>query len=1006
MEQETLIYVEDNDKEEAKILTKGLMNEDIRNRAFINALGAELGLKYLALENINNSKTYNLHNVHKIIEEFDISDIMLSNIHIDVRVVFDENQIFIPKSHFEYDILPDIYLVFLLAQDTSHVKFLGFFEPKLINKNNHNSDYYFIEKEKLSSPLDLKSYVESFKGNRTESFSDDVYETAQTLMLSVVDQNASKEEMKELFKYLTKSSYLRDKFIEFENFEILSYKAERSTEITSPETAAASQDDDIIDATIDDLKQPEENGVDDSSSIAETVIGAATVAGVAAVGAGLAETAVSETAEAVEAVAETVSDAVEIAENVFSEEMSAEEVSDTGASVDSDMQVSELNMEEPLELGGIEELSPLDNITLEEPTALEEEESEVHEEAASLQEENTLSLDEPASPLEQDVVSAGTPASVENASEIQDVSHDFEEGNADDFFNDLGLGDADNGEISFDNVEGSSGEISTADSFEDVSVDFNTMEQGDLPRPDDLPSDDEVEILDISDVDAVPNNYDENISETVEFNNIELSHEGPCMNEVNGEQTVPVLSMNDFKPLEPIQETESFKAESYDMDSLSITDNMLPMPKLEPVDESFAPVDIDNINMNAGMMPAAESPVQAEPETETDSISSELDAIPDFGMEEMDMQLSEDTAPLLSNESEADVSAPEPDDVQAEALENLSAEDIVDAPVNEIPTVEPLEEEVPVSDMESLQQPVEEQSEPETISEQQETSEQVPEISEKNISEDIISELPAEDEQQPAEEENADLTALFNEVTADEHFSDDFDNIDDISSMPSVANHKNGGGGKMIAIAAVAAVLIVGGIFGVSALKNKPGAAEPEPLAQAVPENMDAQEPIADNSNILANTPEVQTLPTPQKEPVNVKQDKPEAKAPAAAKTSNKGTPAAYMGVSKLSWEVPDYLSYSENIKKYLQTAGKSIKLSLSSDLLLVNEYAYSNQMKVDLKLSSDGTLKDSKIVKSSGSKQIDNIVLQTVKDTLNVIKPAAGEVPTAQFHLALIINF
>ena len=140
MEQETLIYVEENDKEEAKLLTKGLLNNEVRSRAFFNALGAELGLKYLALENISSDKTYNLHNVHKILEEFDISDIMLNNIHIDVRVVFDENQIFIPKSHFEYDILPDIYFVFLLSEDRSHVKFLGFFEPKLINKNNQNKD--------------------------------------------------------------------------------------------------------------------------------------------------------------------------------------------------------------------------------------------------------------------------------------------------------------------------------------------------------------------------------------------------------------------------------------------------------------------------------------------------------------------------------------------------------------------------------------------------------------------------------------------------------------------------------------------------------------------------------------------------------------------------------------------------------------------------------------------------------------------------------------------------
>ena len=85
-------------------------------------------------------------------------------------------------------------------------------------------------------------------------------------------------------------------------------------------------------------------------------------------------------------------------------------------------------------------------------------------------------------------------------------------------------------------------------------------------------------------------------------------------------------------------------------------------------------------------------------------------------------------------------------------------------------------------------------------------------------------------------------------------------------------------------------------------------------------------------------------------------------------------------------------------------TAGKSIKLSLSADLLLATEYAYSNQVKVSMKLSNDGAVQDAKIVSSSGSKQIDDIVLQSVKDTLNVVKPPAGEVKGSNFNLSLII--
>ena len=157
-----------------------------------------------------------------------------------------------------------------------------------------------------------------------------------------------------------------------------------------------------------------------------------------------------------------------------------------------------------------------------------------------------------------------------------------------------------------------------------------------------------------------------------------------------------------------------------------------------------------------------------------------------------------------------------------------------------------------------------------------------------------------------------------------------------------------------------------------------------------------------------AQTPEQATPKTPaQQKPAN-----PAPQAKTAPKTTSKttqqkpsGTPLPYITVRSVAWEVPDYLSYSDKVKKYLQTAGKSIRLTLSSDLLLTNEYAYSNQVKVELKLKNDGTIQDAQITKSSGSNQINDIVLRTVKDTLKVVKPAPGEIPTPDFKLGLIIN-
>lgn len=1012
MEQETLIYVEENDKEEAKVLTQGLLNKNVKSRAYINALGAELALKYLALENINNSKTYNMHNVHKILEEFDISDIMLSNIHIDVRVVFDENKIFIPKSHFEYNITPDIYLVFLLAEDSSHVKFLGFFEPKLINKNNQNADYYFIEKEKLTSPLNLKAYVDAFKGNRTQSLSDEVNSTAEMLMVSVVDQNASKEEMKELLKYLTQSSALRDRFIEFENFEILSYKAERSPDVTLPEEVAQNN---IIDATIDDLKSEPENVV--SGSVDEVVESMDNT-----------EVLPSDEMPDTMITSKTIEN---ISESALNTEIGVNDNLDLSDLPLGDLDMS-LNGEEGLTsesvLPAVENLSSDDiseNSDTDNPddvTAMFTNSSmadtaeildfqESGLESANLEPAESSGVEELSSSQNMENIENENSASPDVSAQAEDVSHDFEVGNADDFFADM---TPENTQIDSGNNLNNAEDFSENNAFE--TVDFNSMDQTFVPKPDDLPAEDEMEVLDISNVNAVPNDLDKNISETIEFNNIELSSEEPCFNQVNGEQTVPMLNMNDFSPLEPLP-MEEVKAESYDMDSLSITDNMYPMPNLNTNEKSLELVGMSDLEPLEA--PAREELPSdaAKVEDSFDDINSELDAIPDFNSDDMDLGLSssleEDAAgnaDLAGGFSEHQVKS------SLEDIQNLTVDDIVEQPMNDFAN-----EDVPVTDMETLAQ-VDEleniQAESESIpSIENFSDDDVPDIDDINTlqndaeisdTRDVSSDIEQGNEldsQDIAADENSDLSMLFDEnQSEDEPQPESFETLNSgMANIPSIYQQTQKLPVKMIAVAAVAAMLVVGGVVGVS-MKNKNSASESEPLAQSVPENPLPAAPVADNTDILANTPEVQTLPAPQKEPVNVKKEADNTKSSASAKPVN--PQGQLLSVSKLSWEVPDYLSYSDNIKKYLQTAGKSIKLTLSSDLLLVSQYAYSNQMKVDLKLSSDGTLRDSKVVKSSGSEQIDNIVLQTVKDTLNVIKPATGEVPTPDFHLALIINF
>jgi len=115
--------------------------------------------------------------------------------------------------------------------------------------------------------------------------------------------------------------------------------------------------------------------------------------------------------------------------------------------------------------------------------------------------------------------------------------------------------------------------------------------------------------------------------------------------------------------------------------------------------------------------------------------------------------------------------------------------------------------------------------------------------------------------------------------------------------------------------------------------------------------------------------------------------------------------PVATTSISSISWEVPESVSGNDDFTRFLQTAGKNVKLNLQNDLLLASDYAMSNQVVVDVKLLAKGGLGDINIIKGSGSDQIDAVILKSVKDALTYLKPPIINVLTPSVVVTLIIN-
>ena len=269
---------------------------------------------------------------------------------------------------------------------------------------------------------------------------------------------------------------------------------------------------------------------------------------------------------------------------------------------------------------------------------------------------------------------------------------------------------------------------------------------------------------------------------------------------------------------------------------------------------------------------------------------------------------------------------------------------------------------------------------------------------------DYMEELLNNDDE--TENENPDkLNLLFNDT--DPVSDSETDNIESFEEIPTIEEPELQPAKNLNSKAVLAGIILLAALAAGAAfmfLKPKEdNTADFEPITN----HTETAQQSEDNplNTLEDNTPEepkqeqpktVQTKPV-QKETIK------EIKNNVAAKPVKTGS---YLSVNKIVWDVPDTLSYSSNFQNYLRTAGKSIKLSLTADLLLANEYAYTNNVKVGLKMTNDGSIQESRIISSSGSDQIDKIVLQSVKDTLNVIKPPRSDIKDHNFNLNIIIYF
>lgn len=192
--------IENYDIELAQELCKSIENESIRSRAVANVLGAKISEKYFTEAEIDNNS--GLHNISFVQEKLEISDIYIKDNYIDVRVYFKDNELCVPKDHFDKEILPLAYMFIKLNEDISGASVTGFITPSSIDTSKDFNGYYQVNESELVSYYDIEAMI-------SEGFTSDVDDEFLIPIFEYL--NGTVEDEGNFYRILISSKYARQR---------------------------------------------------------------------------------------------------------------------------------------------------------------------------------------------------------------------------------------------------------------------------------------------------------------------------------------------------------------------------------------------------------------------------------------------------------------------------------------------------------------------------------------------------------------------------------------------------------------------------------------------------------------------------------------------------------------------------------------------------------------------------------------------------------------------------
>ena len=183
-----------------------------RQRSFVSYLGMMAVFEKFKKLKLESTFSYTLANNAFLLNEFDVADLWVNGVKVDVRVSVSENitQIAIPKSHLEYNIAPDIYIAVNFNKYLDEAEILGFIKTSDFNLTNSDDYSYFVNVEELKAFDDIKKTIKGIA--KQEKILNVAFGDIAQLFLPYIDGEIEKEQKRTLLNALSKSIEFMDAF--------------------------------------------------------------------------------------------------------------------------------------------------------------------------------------------------------------------------------------------------------------------------------------------------------------------------------------------------------------------------------------------------------------------------------------------------------------------------------------------------------------------------------------------------------------------------------------------------------------------------------------------------------------------------------------------------------------------------------------------------------------------------------------------------------------------------